>query len=142
MKNFFTFAGSWTQDASLNQRLEQAHIAQVQSEQASLRNAMNYALQSQAMNMQRQAQISQTLSETSNIIMQGYNNRMASQDRISNNWSQAIRGVDSYVTTDGRTVEHSVVSDHVYQNQYGDTIGVSGQLDEVPRDWTEIHKKD
>ena len=92
--------------------------------------------------MQRQAQISQTLSETSNIIMQGYNSRMASQDRISDNWSQAIRGVDSYVTTDGRTVEHSVVSDHVYQNQYGDTIGVSGQLDEVPRDWTEIHKKD
>ena len=142
MKNFFIFAGSWTQDVSLNQRLEQAHIAQVQSEQASLRNAMNYAVQSQAMNMQRQAQISQTLSETSNIIMQGYNNRMASQDRISDNWSQAIRGVDSYVTTDGRTVEHSVVSDHVYQNQYGDTIGVSGQLDEVPRDWTEIHKKD
>ena len=142
MKYFFAFAGSWLQDENLNQRLVQYHQQVRMQEQASLQNAMNYAMQSQQINMQRQAQISQTLSQTSDLIMQGYNNRMASQDRISNNWSQAIRGVDSYVTTDGRTVEHSVVSDHVYQAPNGNTIGVSGQLDEVPVDWTEIYKKD
>jgi len=142
LQNFMTYAASWKQDIALDQQLEQVHQNVRMQEQASLQNAVNYARQSQAINAQRQREISQTLSETSNIIMQGYQNRMASQDRISENWSQAIRGVDSYVTTDGRTVEHSVVSDHVYQAPNGDTIGISGQLDEVPQGWTEIHKKD
>ena len=142
IRNFRTYAATWTQDAALNQRLEQVHMEVHRQEQASLQNAVNYAMQSQAVNARRQQQISQTLSETSNIITEGYNSRTASQDRISENWSQAIRGVDTYVTTDGRTVEHSVVSDHVYQAPNGNTIGVSGQLDEVPVDWTEIYKKD
>ena len=142
IKNFMTYTATWAQDPALDRQLEQIHANVRVQEQASLQKAMNYAAQSQALNAQRQAQISQTLNQTSDIVMQGYNNRMASQDRISQNWSEAIRGVDSYVTGDGRTVEHSVVSDHVYQNQYGDTIGVSGSLDEIPKDWTEIYKKD
>ncbi len=139
---FLTFASTWKQDPALDQRLELVHQQVRQQEIAQLQSVTNYAIQSQQINAQRQREISRTLSETSDIIMQGYNNRMASQDRISEKWSQAIRGVDSYVTTDGRTVEHSVVSDHVYQTGTGDTIGVSGSLPEVPQGWTELQKKD
>ena len=126
LAKFMIFIGSYRQDQGLDQRLEQYHQQVRQQEQMNNQNAMNYAMQSRAINAQRQAEISRTLSQTSDIIMQGYNNRAASQDRISDKWSQAIRGVDQYTTTDGRTVEHSVTSDHVYQNPYGDTIGVSG----------------
>ena len=120
------FVGSYKQDQGIEQRLEQVHQQVRQQEMMNLQGATNYAMASQQANMQRQAQISQTLQQSSNIVMQGWENRQAAQSRMSDNFSQAIRGVDSYVTTDGRTVEHSVASDHVYQNKYGDTIGVSG----------------
>ena len=139
---FLTFAQTWKQDPALDQRLEQYHWQVRQQEQSQLQSVANYAIQSQQINAQRQREISRTLSETSDIIMQGYNNRMASQDRISKNWTEAILGVNSYETTDGRTVQHSVVSDHVYQTNTGDTVGVSGTLPEVPQDWTELQKKD
>ena len=139
---FLTFAQTWKQDPALDQRLEQYHWQVRQQEQAQLQSVANYAIQSQQINAQRQREISRTLSETSDIIMQGYNNRMASQDRISKNWTEAILGVNSYETTDGRTVQHSVVSDHVYQTNTGDTVGVSGTLPEVPQGWTELQKKD
>ncbi len=139
---FMNFIMTFKQDEALDKALDDYHRQVYQQEVAQLQNAANYAMQSQIMNIQRTQQISQTLSETSNIVMQGWNNRMASQDRISKNWSEAIRGVNSFSTTDGRTVEHSVVSDHVYQNSYGDTIGVSGNLQDVPVGWTELERKD
>ena len=74
-----------------------------------------------------QARLQQTLAD----------NSRAMSDMI------AIRGVNTYVRTDGSTVEHSVVSDHVYQNQYGDTVGISGPAIDpsyIP-DWTEIHRQ-
>ena len=141
LQHFLTFAKTWKQDPSLDQRLEQIHYQVHQQELAQLQGVTNYALQSQMINAQKQREISRTLSETSDLVMQGYQNRMASQDRISKNWSEAIRGVNSYSTTDGRTVEHSVTSDHVYQTPYGDTVGVSGTLPEVPADWTELQRK-
>ena len=126
IRKFMVFVGSFKQDQGIEQRLEQIHQQVRQQEMMSLQSATGYAMASQQANMMRQAQISQTLQQSSNIVMQGWENRQAAQSRMSDNFSQAIRGVDSYVTTDGRTVEHSVVSDHVYQNKYGDTIGVSG----------------
>ena len=64
---------------------------------------------------------------------------------ISTNYSEAIRGVNSYVTPSGKTVEMSVVADHVYQNKYGDTIGISGtdigQDVASKLDWTKLDKK-
>lgn len=126
IRKFTIFVGSYRMDPGLEQRLEQVHQQVRQQEQMSLQNATSYAMSAQQANMQRQAQISQTLQQSSNTIMQGWENRQAAQSRMSNNFSEAIRGVNSYATTDGRTVEHSVVSDHVYQNKYGDTLGVSG----------------
>ena len=126
IQKFMIFAGSYRADPGIEQRLEQIHQQVRQQEQMNLQNATNYAFSAQQANMQRQAQISKTLSQSSDIVMQGWENRQAAQTRMSNNFSEAIRGVNSYATTDGRTVEHNVVSDHVYQNRYGDTVGVSG----------------
>ena len=94
-----------------------------------------------------QARLQQTLADNSramsDMIMDSWNQKMASDSRISQARSEAIRGVNTYVRTDGSTVEHSVVSDHVYQNQYGDTVGVSGPAIDpsyIP-DWTEIQRQ-
>jgi len=45
----------------------------------------------------RYQQIRQTLSECDDIIMQVYQNKSASYDRMFDNYSQALRGVDTYV---------------------------------------------
>ena len=45
----------------------------------------------------RYQQIRQTLAECDDIIMQVYQNKSASFDRMFDNYSQALRGVDSYV---------------------------------------------
>ena len=52
-------------------------------------------------------------------------------------YSEAIRGVDTYTTSDGREVELSVHADHAYENQAGDIIGTSGSFD-PGANWTEI----
>ena len=59
-------------------------------------------------------------------IMDSWNRKMASDSRISQNYSEAVRGVSTYHTTDGKPVEVSVSADHVYQNRYGEVYGVSG----------------
>lgn len=108
-------------------------------------NAQNAALQQQL--RMNQARLQQTLAEnsraTSDMIMDSWNKKMASDSRISQARHEATMGVNTYVRTDGTTVEHSVVSDHVYQNRYGDTVGVSGVgIDPslIP-DWTEISRQ-
>ena len=113
--------------------------------------AKNQALQAQNAALQQQlqmnqARLQQTLADNSramsDMIMDSWNKKMASDSRISQARHEATMGVNTYVRTDGTTVEHSVVSDHVYQNQYGDTVGVSGVgIDPslIP-DWTEIQR--
>ena len=145
LKVFLDYTASCQMAPALVQQLEQIHQQVRMQEQAQLNGTMAYAMNSRAINMQRQADISRTLSQTSDIIMEGYNNRSAAMDRISQKTSEAIRGVNTFQTTDGRTVEHSVTADHVYQNQSGSTVGVSGSaLDETTlRDLglTELHRK-
>lgn len=55
----------------------------------------------------------------------------------SPDYSEAIRGVNTFTTSDGREVELSVNSDRAYENQAGDVIGGSGGFD-PGADWTEI----
>lgn len=52
-------------------------------------------------------------------------------------FSEAIRGVNTFVTSDGREVELDVSADRAYENQAGDVIGGSGGFD-PGADWTEI----
>lgn len=123
---FRRMARTYRMDQSLLNFLEQYHQQVRQQEIAQLNGATGYAFQSQMMNNQRLQHISQTLSQSSNIVMQGYQDRQAANDRMSQKRSEAIRGVNTYVKGDGSTAEHSVSSDHVYENKYGDTVGVSG----------------
>lgn len=52
-------------------------------------------------------------------------------------YSEAIRGVNTFMTSDGREVELDVSADRAYENQAGDVIGGSGGFD-PGADWTEI----
>ena len=52
-------------------------------------------------------------------------------------FSEAIRGVNTYATADGREIEISVSADHAWENQAGDVIGTSGSY-EPGADWTEL----
>ena len=105
--------------------------------------------QQSMINLQRsQQQLQQTLAQNSaamhNMIMDSWNQKMASDSRISQARSEAIRGVNTYTNSYGQNVEVSVTADHVYQNQYGDVTGVSGNaLDNEllsKLNWTEIKK--
>ena len=57
--------------------------------------------------------------------------------RSAPDFSEAIRGVNTYTTSDGREVELSVHADHAWENQAGDVIGTSGSAD-PGASWTEI----
>ena len=99
--------------------------------------------------MYNQQKLAQTLAQNSaamsDMIMDSWNRKMASDSRISQARSEAIRGVDVYQNSYGQNVDVSVSADHVYQNQYGDVYGVSGNApdqDILNRlNWTELKKK-
>ena len=55
-------------------------------------------------------------------------------------YSEAIRGVNTFVTSDGREVQLDVSADRAYENQAGDVVGGSGGFD-PGADWTEIPRK-
>ena len=55
----------------------------------------------------------------------------------SPDYSEAIRGVNTFRTSDGREVELDVSADRAYENQAGDVIGGSDGFD-PGADWTEI----
>ena len=99
-----------------------------------------------AANQQRLAQTLAANSEAMHAgIMDSWNKKMASDSRISQARSEAIRGVDTYTNSYGQNVEVSVTADHVYQNRYGDVYGVSGPAPDNETlsrlNWTEIEKK-
>ena len=145
---FLRFVGSVAPDPALwKQRsllIEQKHQSRILEAQ----QLNNQAVQMQIQAQQRQRELARQLhansEEISRGIMDSWEKRSASQSRISSNWSQAIRGVDTYSTPSGRTVEASVSADHVYQNRYGDTIEVYGNEPDdelVTRlDWTKLNR--
>lgn len=54
-------------------------------------------------------------------------------------FSEAIRGVNTFVTSDGREVELSVHSDVAYENKTGDVVGGSTGFD-PGADWNQINR--
>ena len=58
-------------------------------------------------------------------------------DHHAPDFSEAIRGVNTYTTSDGREVEVSVHADRAFENQAGDVIGTSNSF-EPGASWTEI----
>lgn len=94
--------------------------------------------QNQAVVMQKQAHLRQLQMQTSQMIaqnarsasaglMDSFQKRSDAESRISQARSEAIRGVDTYTNSYGQTFDVSTAADHVYQNQYGDVFGISGQ---------------
>ena len=148
-ENFLRFVGSLTPDPALAKQ-ESALVEQMF--QTRVMEAQGYAMQAQQMRMQamqRQMEVSRQIArdsaDISAGIMDSWEKRSAYQSRMSANYSEAIRGVNSYATPSGATVECSVTADHVYQNRYGDAFGVSGNAvdpDVASRlDWTELKRK-
>ena len=146
---FLRFVGSLTPDPAL-ERQESALVEQMYHQR--VMEAQGYAMQAQQMRMQtmqRQQelsrQIAQNNAEISAGIMDSWEKRSASQSRMSANYSEAVRGVNTYTTPSGGAVECSVTADHVYQNQYGDTFGVSGNAVDpdvaAKLNWTKLEKK-
>ena len=143
---FLRFALSFSPDSALSQRRAQAEeqIYQRSMQQANALAAQ--ARQGQIMAQQRAMETSRIIArnsaEISAGIMDSWDKKMASDSRISTGMSEAIRGVNTYRTTDGRGVEVDVTADHVYQNSYGDVYGVSGpEVDPEllnRLDWTEL----
>ena len=148
-KIFIDFVSSYQMDNNLAMQFDQLVLQRAQlSGQQAMQMQMG-ARQSQ-MNAQYQQQkltnmLAQNSSQINAGIMDSWDKKMASQSRMSNNFSEAIRGVNTYQAPDGKTYEASVGADHVYQDKYGDAYEVSGKpLDnEVlsKLNWTEINKK-
>lgn len=146
---FLDFIGSLQVNPELEQK---AKMMAQQKAQQNLMLSQQYQMQArqlQMQNMYRQQQLSQTIAQNNADIsagmMDSFERRGAAMDRMNTGYSEAIRGVNTYTTPGGRTVEASVGADHVYQNPYGDIFGVSGNgLDSetaMRLNWTELHKK-
>ena len=148
-KVFLHFVATVIPDPSLMQR-ESALINQ-KFAQISQQVAMNQAIAQQKMYQlqQNQARLRQTLADNANSISDGimdsWNKKMASDSRISQARSEATMGVNTYTNTYGQNVDVSVSADHVYQNQFGNVYGVSGnELDQETLNklnWTSLDKK-
>ena len=149
LKDFGQYVSTWQADASLLKRMDDIRQEKIQT--AILQNQMFNAqtMQNIANNQFQQAKLTNMLRDNAASISQGimdsWNKKMASDSRSFANYSEAIRGVNTYVGTDGRPVEVSVSADHVYQNPSGTTYGVSGNAvdeDILSRlSWTEIHRR-
>lgn len=145
---FLRFVGSIAPDPALwKQRsllIEQKHQSRILEAQQLNSQVVQMQIQAQQRQRELARQIQANSEEISRGIMDSWERRSASQSRISSNWSQAIRGVDTYSTPSGRTVEASVSADHVYQDRYGRTIEVYGNEPDdelVTRlDWTKLNR--
>ena len=147
---FLDFVRTIEPDPSLAQR----EVSAINQKMAEIRQAV---AQNQAIVMQKQAHLHQLQMQTSQMIANNarqasaglrdsWERKQASDDRISQGFSEAIRGVDTYTNSYGQTYDVSTAADHVYQNQYGDVFGVSGtgfdQSDLNQLNLTELDKND
>lgn len=147
---FLKFISTLTQDPALDEqagRMIAARVQQVAGTNAQMSmQAQQMQMQTRQMQMQTSQMIANNSRQVSAGVMDSWNKRQAAQSRASAGFSEAVRGVNTYTTPTGGTVEMSTGADHVYQDRYGDTIGVSGSA--VDQDlasqlgWTELKKKD
>lgn len=59
---------------------------------------------------------------------------------MSDRYSEAVRGINTYVRPDGTEVEVSVAYDRAYTNSQGDTLGSQSAF-EPGGNWTEMNRK-
>ena len=148
-RDFMEFIQTFHMDDRLRQRyyelISQRSMMRLQ-ETLQFQGMAQANMQSLMYNQQKLTQtLAQNSAQMSAGIMDSWNRKMASDSRISQARSEAIRGVNVYQNSYGQNVDVSVAADHVYQNQYGDVYGVSGNaLDQDVLNkinWTELNKK-
>ena len=147
---FMQFVGTYHMDPALAERYSALKQQRRQSNLQETVRLHNMAQQKQAELRQQQAKLSAQLAQNSREISDGlmdsWNKRSAAQSRMSHNYSEAVRGVDSYTTPTGSTIEASVAADYVYQDRYGDIIEVHGpDIDQSLAnafDWTKLNKSE
>ncbi len=88
---------------------------------------VNYLIQQQIQQINHIGQISRIVSQTNNeisdMIMDSYNQRQAVNDKIADNFSQYIRGVDNYYNpVEQKSVELPNGYDNVWANNAGEYI--------------------
>ncbi|MBQ6654483.1 MAG: hypothetical protein IJM79_03050 [Erysipelotrichaceae bacterium] len=127
---FLNFVRSVSPDGGLDSRESNAinrKFSQIR-QQASMN--MNIAMQKTAQLRAMQARTSQMIARNADQAREGladsWKRKMASDDHISQGYHEAAMGVNSYTNSYGQNVEVGVAADHVYENQYGDVYGVSG----------------
>lgn len=98
------------------------------------RLAQNYIANSQADIQRRTRQISQTLSETSDIISSGYWERQAVYDTISEKRSNAMLGVQNVASESGEEFKVPYGYDQYWQDGLGNLYGGSW-LSQPDIDW-------
>ena len=145
---FIKFVSTYHLDQNLLNRfgeLRAQRLQQYYQTAMALQGMAQQSMQNLRYQQQKTTQmLSQNAQHISSGIMDSWNKKMAASDRMSTNYSEAIRGVNTYTTTTGKPVEVSVAADHVYENKYGDVYGVSGN--EIDNDllnqlnWTKISK--
>ena len=147
-KDFLAFVSTFHMEDGVRAQFFQRQADRVM-ERMQLTMQFQQMAQQSMINLQRnQQQLAQTLArnsaEMSAGIMDSWNRKMASDSRISQARSEAIRGVDVYTNSYGQNIDVSVTADHVYQNQYGDVYGVSGIAPDQELlnklNWTELKK--
>ena len=127
---FLNFVSTFHMDSQLRnrfyelkaQRTQMLYQQSLQYQQMAQQSMRNLQFQQQKLtNM-----LAQNSAQISAGIMDSWDKKMASQSRMSQNYSEAVRGVNTYENSYGQKVEVGVSADHVYENGYGDVYGVSG----------------
>lgn len=147
-RDFLEFVQTFHMEEGLREQFYQLNLQRQQYNLQQTMQLQRMAQQSAQNLMMNQQRLMQTLQQNSAAmhagIMDSWNKKMASDSRISQARSEAIRGVDVYTNSYGQNVDVSVTADHVYQNQYGDVYGVSGNAvdDETLTrlNWRELKK--
>jgi hypothetical protein len=105
----------------------QAESRRILQQRIEMQRALQQMAAQQRASFQRQmhrlSDVSRTLSDTSDMVMAGYESRSASYDRMSENWSEAMRGVDSWSgPSGGGSVELPGGYEHAWTNGLGEYV--------------------
>lgn len=127
---FLNFIRSIQPDESLDQKeitMINQKLSMIRQQAAINQNiALQKTIQLRRMQADTSAMIARNARAASDGLMDSWKRKMDSDSRISQNYSEAIRGVNTYQNSYGQNVDVSVSADHVYENRYGDVYGVSG----------------
>ena len=116
-----------------------------QAAMAQQRQQERFAAMRQAVNTQRQAfddyqRAAQARSDAQWAADRARSGHAASDYSWTDGFSDAMRGVNTWVRPDGTEVETSTSSDRAWTNAAGDVVGGSGGFD-PGADWTELRQK-